>query len=380
LYHAKQDRMSILDKKNDIEARYFFLVNNLISPYVHRYRLDFDDATDESMLAVINLLLRDVWETEELREQDSEIKILQREVHQLQGEKLVAATLREQMRHLQNDMLAKVNKVRAISDDQFAQDFRVIIALVKSLSRSVRFPKDVSISEVLESRILLIDVPVHYWDTRARKKCFMEAWIWSVLIELIFVSPFAIFQHEGKVLHEIWSLMFGADHFRRWPSPSPQCETWRYTTMEHLAQITGHNVITHGEVEESAETPQSSTLHSLQMSTLEARHNVVNLVEPRLASIFPEIDPPKIWNIVNKAFRLALEMSVQRCRIQVTFPAVGTNFDKECMASMPNHSGEDIDTEVVAFIVNPGLTKWGDANGKKLDQRYDIVPSLVQLE
>lgn len=46
---------------------------------------------------------------------------------------------------------------------------------------------------------------------------------------------------------------------------------------------------------------------------------------------------------------------------------------------MPDLDGDDIDDGVVAFIVKPGLRKWGNAHGKMLDQYYDIVPSLVQL-
>ena len=50
------------------------------------------------------------------------------------------------------------------------------------------------------------------------------------------------------------------------------------------------------------------------------------------------------------------------------------------MTSVPDRDGDDINDGVVAFVVNPGLTKWGDARGEKLDERYDIVPCLVQLE
>jgi hypothetical protein len=34
----------------------------------------------------------------------------------------------------------------------------------------------------------------------------------------------------------------------------------------------------------------------------------------------------------------------------------------------------------VAFVVSLRLTKWGDAEGRQLDCRYDIVPSLVHLQ
>ena len=35
---------------------------------------------------------------------------------------------------------------------------------------------------------------------------------------------------------------------------------------------------------------------------------------------------------------------------------------------------------VVAFVLRPGLTKWGDAHGKNLDQVCPIVKSTVKLE
>jgi len=50
------------------------------------------------------------------------------------------------------------------------------------------------------------------------------------------------------------------------------------------------------------------------------------------------------------------------------------------MKLLPGFEGDDVDSGKVAFVVNPGLTKWGDTHGKKFDCRYDIVPALVQLE
>jgi hypothetical protein len=48
------------------------------------------------------------------------------------------------------------------------------------------------------------------------------------------------------------------------------------------------------------------------------------------------------------------------------------------LVSIPD--SEEVPEGRVAFIVNPGLTKWGDAHGKCLDQRLDIVPALVFVE
>lgn len=90
--------------------------------------------------------------------------------------------------------------------------------------------------------------------------------------------------------------------------------------------------------------------------------------------------PPQISVTINKAFALALQLSTQRCRLQLTYPLVGAEFHKHSMESMPDPDGEDIENGNVAFIAHPGLTKWGDAHGKNLDHRFDIVSSLVQLE
>ncbi|KAJ8113128.1 hypothetical protein OPT61_g4673 [Boeremia exigua] len=84
--------------------------------------------------------------------------------------------------------------------------------------------------------------------------------------------------------------------------------------------------------------------------------------------------------IVDRAFTLALEMSLQNCRFQVTYPSAGAKFHDGSMSSLPDLDGEDISDGIVAFVVNLGLTKWGDAHGKMLDQRYDVVSALVQLE
>jgi hypothetical protein len=47
---------------------------------------------------------------------------------------------------------------------------------------------------------------------------------------------------------------------------------------------------------------------------------------------------------------------------------------------MPPYGEDDVDNGIVAFVINPGLTKWGDVHGKAFDYRYDIVPARVQLE
>jgi hypothetical protein len=50
------------------------------------------------------------------------------------------------------------------------------------------------------------------------------------------------------------------------------------------------------------------------------------------------------------------------------------------MTAVPDRNGRDIEEGTVSFVVNSGLTKWGDAEGRNMDCRYDIIASLVQVE
>ena len=74
-------------------------------------------------------------------------------------------------------------------------------------------------------------------------------------------------------------------------------------------------------------------------------------------------------------------MSVQLPRLQVKFPGFGEIYDKTEMKPQALLEEEDgIDHGIVAAVVNPGLMKWGDVQGKNHDHHYAIVPALVRLQ
>jgi hypothetical protein len=118
----------------------------------------------------------------------------------------------------------------------------------------------------------------------------------------------------------------------------------------------------------------------LEQSLINARDNVVEVMNIALAAVSSQIDVSELHQIVDKAFALTMHMSFQRARFQVTYPKNGDDFNPQSMKSIPGSDGEELNEGIVALVVNPGLTKWGDAHGKNLDHRYDIVASLVQLE
>lgn len=123
-----------------------------------------------------------------------------------------------------------------------------------------------------------------------------------------------------------------------------------------------------------------TALHKSESEGLRTRTLIANEIGTKLANLSTAADFPLLSRIVEAAFALALQMSLQRSRLQITFPNVGDRLDHAQMAPIPDPDGKDFEDEVVAFIVKPGLTKWGDAYGKHFDQRHDIVPSFVQLQ
>jgi hypothetical protein len=88
------------------------------------------------------------------------------------------------------------------------------------------------------------------------------------------------------------------------------------------------------------------------------------------------LESPLISQIVDKAFFLAMNISLQRSRLQITFPNIGEMANTPDIASLPTLSESDVDNRIVAPIVTPCLTKWGDVHVRGFDHRYNIVPAL----
>jgi hypothetical protein len=321
------------------------ILNRYLSPYVEENGDKLDEWTVDSTLTVLDRMFQDAKD---------------------------AKSLQEQVRVLQRELLAKVDKVQAVSDQQFALDFRSLISLVKTLSRTTRLIEVVDPVAALGEGLLLEGVSPCHWSSRARKKSLIEAWVWSVLVELVFRSPFAILGKDCDSLGETWQNVFFLEHFQKWPTPTTLCETWRYTTMERMLSLVHIDVITNGMIK--------GTDLIVEPSILGVRETVRNKIGTALAKISVSPDMTQVQNIIDKAFSVALQMSLQRYRLQITWPRVGDIFCDGEMSAMPNLDDGDDNKGTVAFIVNPGLTKWGDTHGGHFDQRFNIVQPLVQLE
>jgi hypothetical protein len=375
------DKIQKLNISHDaMLKRYTEIMEEAVIPYARSKGLRLNETTGELTDDVLGPLFQDAMQAETLQDKvrslqkqclhfQGQDKAMRKEIQNQKGQNQI---LSGQIQGLQKDALEKVEKVRVISDSQFKRDFQILASSIKTLSRLIRFTEQDSVQDGLHALGFLSNVPIYHCMGRARKKTFVEAWIWAVLAEFVFRYPFTAFGEHNKEVSGVWTHLFGQEHHHGWPTPSTPCENWRRTTAEHLHETVGRAI--------DAKEDMEPARKRMKSSVIDPREQTENIIEAYLESVFPETDFSQVRTIVDKAYALAIQMSLQRCRLQVTYPTTGSKFVDGEMASVPDRDGEDIEGGTVAFVVNPGLTKWGDARGLHLDQRNDIVPSLVQLE
>jgi molecular chaperone GrpE (heat shock protein) len=342
------------------------IFNHTVRPYADFLGVELSGKLDEHFVSVSRDLVSKATESFTLRskaqEQDTQL-------HNAQ----------EQLRILKAEMLARVDNVTTISDIHFAQEFHSLGSYVRVLSRSIRTSGGKSISDVLKPRGFLVGVPGHHWEARAMKKVYIEAWIWSVLVDKVFGTPLLIFGNSSNIHKESWSMMFGKDHFGSWPCPCSSSEIWRYMTTERLLELSNRDMIINGYVQPEDMDMENPTWYRLVSDVFQQRINVANILEDHLTALCATADPMQVPKIVNKAFSLALDMLLSRSRVQITYPQIGVQFDEEAM-SVRDTDEESLDNRTVAFVVRPGMTKWGDSHGKHFEESLNIVPCEVQLE
>jgi hypothetical protein len=355
LFREKEKyRVQNASLKDDIfgyKSTYGYIVRQCILPYANKHNLPYSNSPSGDLDRVLQPLLKDAME---------------------------AGELREQLQLLQAGMLANVEKVESVSDEQFRRDFGALASSIKSFSRTIKISVGtdlINIDTILQS-VLVHNVQSRYWTTGPRKKSMIEAFIWSALIMTVFQSPFHMVGNISNPLAQEFNDLFyeaGVDHHDEWPVPSELAERWRYTTAERLVNFASSEDIVSGTTQNGNE--------ALAKSMAELRNNFCKSIKSTFEALSPNTDFSPLNAIINKAVSLGLQMSLQRSRVQIVWPTIGERF---AVGETPHLKSilesEEVEDGSVAFIVNPGLTKWGDAHGKNLKHRYDLVPSTVFIE
>lgn len=281
--------------------------------------------------------------------------------------------LQQHVKELQEQLLARVDKVQVISDDQFSQEFMSLASSVRTMCRGIKGPEDASTCCNLKELMLFDGVDLHCFNIRPNRKHLVEACIWSILVEQVFSTPFIALGDVNDDVNDLWTGFFGSNHLDNedWPKPARRCENWRLETAQLFIDLAEPKTKLHGDVKARSEVVNARIQES------------ENLTFARIEALPPNMTKEtgdQACQIIEKAFALAMKMASQRCRLHLTIPKVGAIFKADSMRTLPEDDSDDMLEGKVTFVVTPGLTKWGNADGDNLTHRYDIVPALVKLD
>jgi hypothetical protein len=216
---AQNDKWQLRDDYNALEldfesldGKYSKILDIVLIPYAQSKGLSIGDRTKAIAESVLRRVLHDATrprfpqvqvQTERnhiqgsqnqiqlLREQlqtsqgqvqtlRSKLEISQKQVQasceQLEESQGQAQALHNQVQELQRDLLARVEKTQVLSDDQFVLEFRSLVSMIRTLSRTIHISDTNDVVQVLASVRLLEGVDPQHWKGRGRKKTFIEAW------------------------------------------------------------------------------------------------------------------------------------------------------------------------------------------------------------
>ncbi|KAL5391242.1 hypothetical protein PMIN06_009770 [Paraphaeosphaeria minitans] len=335
-----------------VSDRYDYVVKHMLEPYASSNNTAYDDYDGETINTTLQPLMNDAATSASNRS-------------------LVEA-LEAKVLSLQQELLSNVEKIDPIPDAMFATGFRQLAKAIKGLSRQMEFtnPESLICIDAIRQSLLVGRVKQEHLTSAVRMRPIVEAFVWSILYGRLFYSPFSMF--ESMDLVNAFSVLFGEDHQHQWPSPTTSSEQWRLISMEQLVQRVGEEAIATGKLQ--GQCPQ------LEANIQRVRFQVKEIIEGHLIRVSPGKTFSRVDAIVDKAFSLALHIFLQRCRIQVVYPEIGDTYDKEQPHLDSIAESIEVDNGRVALIASPGLAKWGDGEGKHLDQRLDLVPAMVLVK
>ncbi|OCL15189.1 hypothetical protein AOQ84DRAFT_225441 [Glonium stellatum] len=306
------------------------------------------------------------------------------------NDELVTETsrLEHNLETLQKSLLSNVERFRPTQDDELIGHFENLASSIKVITRDVPSSTDGNkLASQFAHYTLINGVAMTHWNNKLHRKYLLEAAIWSILMDTIFSTPFYVFGKFANLYTAEWGQLFlrkaaiiqsEDDNEFSWPPPSPLCEKWRYVTAEQLQnRMTGEGSADH----EGEKSGNQKTDDWVEASHQEARLDIERALMDALLPVAPSIKVTKIEKITRKACELAVQLGLQRCRLQIVAPELEQEYIAKKTTNVMGISGcENIKTGHVAFIVNPGLRKWGDGHGGHLDQSFDLVPALVYIE
>ncbi|KAF2116265.1 hypothetical protein BDV96DRAFT_573671 [Lophiotrema nucula] len=285
-------------------------------------------------------------------------------------------------------------------DVSLKNDFMQLHTAVKTLAFHIRdfvqFPGHMKgLTEI--SPLIQGTTSSHF---RKHKLFLLEGAIWSFLLKTVFANPLEMFGSRAAHLA------------KEWTSPNTQAcaELWRWSTVQALLrsaglskdQLTGPSaanalqyvvknklslnrpfpadVIKYTDSIKEADTNSRQSLIDVQITLFKALQKTALTIGVGLGKAEKEIE-----SVTVRAHVLAIKLASQLPRFELVHPSVGTIVDDSTTrGDHPLHEKisacESIRVGHVIFTSRPGLRKWGNQNGDKLNESLDLAPSQVCIQ
>jgi hypothetical protein len=288
--------------------------------------------------------------------------------------------LEEEKARLQDALLSAADKFRPISDRDFAFQFNVLKNSVATLARP---PLEVDAERLGEAFGQIDFVRTLH---KRHYKFVLESAIWATLVNGIFSTPFKVFGPYGErftaawiqfnsISKHGWIRSYQTEEILNqidiaWPQPETFSEKWRSLAVGELRSTLSRQ----GCIQPFAGDAKRSYEDNVAMVS-------VGLAES-LSRVCSQEKTKEIRDIVDKACCLAMDMGMQRSRLQLFAPRLSDKVSRHCTKTYTevNCDNEPETTSgTVRLVVRPGLRKMGDGRGDRLDQTTDLCPAGLYL-
>ncbi|KAF8541821.1 hypothetical protein BDD12DRAFT_877829 [Trichophaea hybrida] len=258
----------------------------------------------------------------------------------------------QSLSNLQESALSRVDRYQPLPDSEIEKELREIGRSVTDLSSDLVSKAALEVlRESLSGQALSEDMHLNVWDNMRKwnSRLVVQSVIWKELYERLFQNPFSLFEHS-HVHMASWNGLFGEGPqvINDYPPPSEMSEQWRVITFNAL-----------NELSQRATQP-----------TADIALGVLHSLADKLVPIGFQSDQhlSELLAIVSSAQQLAKRERFSKKKVH------------DHKLDPANRYGEDIDSGKVLFVVAPGLRKWGDGNGRRLDIFDDIIPAKVLID
>lgn len=301
---------------------------------------------------------------------------------------LEGESLGRQGRMLQNEVrrlrsVIKPNDEQVRTNGRMTTLFRTLSTHIHNLATAVAANPDANpfIEPILSATLIRPVEEAFRPVNHDLSSTLLEAFTWSILLSLVFASPFSPFlSYQDDRFRMIWTDMFGSQHDagcatginlcqvygHTWPVPSQASERWKASTYEAL------NMGTRG--------PERTVARKREVRT-----RILGSLDTVVPGTSALPETMEVLNmIINEAFELAEQIGMQWERVQLWVPQLGDQYPGEGSRNWATRmrnvlEGGPPEGNVFA-IISPGLIRWGYEMNRTSDEGTVLIPSGVILD